>query len=74
MQENLHFGYRKKIKMYIDCPTCGQTEHESKFRKCGRCEQYICAWCRNNSHDCHDIYDDLDDGYGTPGGGPAPLD
>lgn len=43
--------------MYIDCPTCGQTEHESKFRKCGRCEQYICQWCRNNTHECKDVYE-----------------
>jgi len=42
--------------MYIDCPTCGQTEHESKFAKCGICEQYICKWCRDNTHECHEPY------------------
>jgi len=51
--------------MYIDCPTCGQTEHESKFRTCGVCEQYICKWCRDNTHECHDVYsDDVEDKNG----------
>jgi len=44
--------------MYIDCPTCGQTEHESKFHTCSRCRQYICKWCRDNTHACVDVYSD----------------
>ena len=42
--------------MYVDCPTCGQTEHESKFETCPACQQYICKWCRDNTHECHGVY------------------
>lgn len=59
MRHNWHVGQKKEIKMdYQDCPACGQPEHISKFRKCGRCEQYICQWCRNNTHECRDVYSD----------------
>ena len=40
---------------YLDCPTCGQPEHESKFRECPRCGQFICKWSRDNVHECKDV-------------------
>jgi len=43
---------------YQDCPTCGQPEHISKFDVCPVCGQYICKWCRDNWHECKDVYED----------------
>ena len=37
-----------------DCDVCGQPRSFGDFVTCAVCEQYLCKWCLEHNHDCHE--------------------